>query len=148
MPNIRPIVLCLFEHDNSLLLQEFWHPHHHHFYYRPLGGGIEFGEPASVALRREMREEIRSEISEPELLGVFENLFLFGSDQKHEVVFLYKARLMQEELYQKEAIEVWDSDPPTRAIWMPLENLTSDAVIFYPERLREMIYMVDDLSDL
>ncbi len=139
MSKIRPIALCLFEHENRLLLQELWNAHEKIPYYRPPGGGIEFGEPALEAIRREMREELHSEIEEPQLLGVFENLFTIGPDQKHEVVFLYKSRLLKTELYQKEEVWIWDGDPPTRAIWAPLEDLKAGALLFYPEYLRGLI---------
>ncbi len=64
MPDqIRPLALCLFRNSGRILVFEGYDPLKQQTFYRPLGGGIEFGERAEDAVRREIREEIRAEIA-------------------------------------------------------------------------------------
>ncbi|MCA9941424.1 MAG: NUDIX domain-containing protein, partial [Anaerolineales bacterium] len=58
---IRPLVICLFRHKNHILVMEGYDPVKQQTFYRPLGGGIEFGEHSAIALRRELREELGAE---------------------------------------------------------------------------------------
>ena len=53
---IRPIALCLITHKGRLLVFEGSSPEQGSF-FRPLGGGIEFGERAAEAAVREMQED-------------------------------------------------------------------------------------------
>ena len=56
--HIRPIALCVIRHDDAVFVFEGYDPLKDQTFYRPLGGGIEFGETSEQAIRREMREEI------------------------------------------------------------------------------------------
>ncbi|MDW3844990.1 NUDIX domain-containing protein [Micromonospora sp. BRA006-A] len=57
-----------------------------------MGGGIDFGETAEAAVRRELREELDVDLLDVRLLGVLENLFhAFGRDG-HEIVFVFDCR--------------------------------------------------------
>lgn len=136
MSKIRPIAICLIEHGEKLLLQEFWHDLEQYFYFRPPGGGIEFGEHSVEALRREMREELRSEITEPVFVTLIENIFHIGPSPKHEIVFVYKASLTDQALYDREEIWIWDGDPPTRAVWVEKSRIESGEIPLFPLLLR------------
>jgi len=75
MSSIRPVALCLVEHEGKFLLQDSDYAGIR--LLRPPGGGIDFGEHAAEAVRREMQEEIGCDIREIELLAVLENPFKF-----------------------------------------------------------------------
>lgn len=76
---IRPLALVLFRRDDgAILVAPGFDPVKQQRFYRPLGGGIEFGERAEDALRREIQEEIGAELRAPRLLGVLENTFERG----------------------------------------------------------------------
>jgi hypothetical protein len=47
---IRPIAICVFRHQNRILVIEAYDHIKNEKYYRPLGGGIEFGEYSSIAI--------------------------------------------------------------------------------------------------
>ncbi len=133
---MRAIVLCLLEHQGRLLLQEFWHEHHRCHFYRPPGGGIERGERSLDAVRREMREELDTEIRQPRLLRVLENIFEYGGEIKHEIVFLYQAGLADERLTASPVVELVDNTIPFRAVWQPLSGIVRNEILLYPEELR------------
>lgn len=43
MNQIRPIAICLFSHDDKILVSEEHDLSRKQTFYRPLGGGIEIG---------------------------------------------------------------------------------------------------------
>lgn len=52
MPRIRPIAICLLRHEGKILVFEGWDRAERRAFYRPLGGGIEFGETGQHAVQR------------------------------------------------------------------------------------------------
>lgn len=135
---MRPVSFCLLEHNDRLLLQEFWHEFDHYHFYRPPGGGIEHGERAAEAMRRELREELDAEVSEPEFITVLENIFEYGGDTKHEIVFLYRARVLEERVTSAPEVTLIDTIAH-RAVWVPLERLVREDIILYPVELRKRL---------
>lgn len=136
---IRPIALGFYEHDGKILMQQYWHEHDERHFFRPPGGGIEHGEPAAVAMRREAHEELSAEISEPMLLAVFENLFEYGGEKKHEIVFLFRAQLLDAQLLAQDEFTMDDNGFAFRAVWLPRREILTGQHLIYPVRLREML---------
>lgn len=136
---MRAIALCLLQHNDRLLLQEFWHEFEQYTYYRPPGGGIEHGERAEQAVRREMREELDTELEDVRLLEVFENLFRYGERQHHEIVFLFEARLVGERLLANDRIAINENGNLRTGVWMPIPRLRRQEVVLYPEALRNRL---------
>ena len=79
MSRIRPIAICLFRYENKILVAEGKDPIKDQTFYRPLGGGIEFGERSEETIRREIREELNEEVTALRYLGTLENIFVFGA---------------------------------------------------------------------
>jgi ADP-ribose pyrophosphatase YjhB (NUDIX family) len=75
-------------------------------FYSPPGGGVEFGERAVDAARRELREELAAEVCGLTLLGVLENIFTFEGQPGHEIVFVFEARFADAALYERE-VSAW-----------------------------------------
>lgn len=139
---MRAVALCLLEHQGRLLLQEFWHEHDGYHYYRPPGGGIEHGERAGEAVRREMLEELGTEISDPELIDVLENIFEYGGETKHEIVFLFRAQILDERITGVPELQLMDNNYNFRAVWKPLEELIRQDVVLYPVALRGQLEVI------
>lgn len=73
-------------------------------YYLP-GGHIEFAEPASIALKRELLEEAGQPIHVGPLLLTTENTFNDGKQDHHEINLLFHAELADSELFHVEQLE-------------------------------------------
>ncbi len=57
---------------------------------RPLGGSVEFGEPAREAVLREFREELGIEVATVGEPLVLENLYVHEGATGHEIVFVFE----------------------------------------------------------
>ena len=62
------------------------------YYFLP-GGHVEFGESAEYALKREMKEELGTSVSSLRSIGIVENRFGVGKNERHEINFVYEVRL-------------------------------------------------------
>ena len=83
---IRAIVICVFTKNDTILVCEGYDELKQEYYYRPIGGGIEFGETSKEALIREVQEEINAKIEHVKYLGTIENIFTYNGMPGHEMV--------------------------------------------------------------
>jgi len=140
MHRIRPTAICLFLNQGRFLVSEQYQADGSRF-YRPVGGGIEFGESSKGALRREIREELGVEIVAPRLLGVIENRFTHEGEMGHEIVFVYDARFADARLYDRETLAGYDDaiDAQFGAVWLPLRALDEWPYPIYPQGLNDLV---------
>lgn len=71
--------------------------------WRPLGGGIEFGETAEAAVLREFHEELQARARVLRRIGIIENLFEHHDAQGHEIVFAFELALEDAGIAKKES---------------------------------------------
>ena len=83
---IRPLAICVFHRNGRIIVNKSYDPVKHETFYRPLGGGIEFGETSAQAVEREIEEEIGAKVTKLQLLGTLENIFTYLGDPGHEIV--------------------------------------------------------------
>lgn len=88
---IRASAFCFVQEEDRLLFARFIDPDDGSHYYRPLGGGIKFGETGEQAVRRELREELGVELAAVRFIGFFENLFEMRNEQYHELCLVFVA---------------------------------------------------------
>lgn len=131
--SIRPIVLAVIWRGDALLVFEARDDVKDETFYRPLGGGVEFGESSTEALKREFAEELDAEIVVKDRLGVLENVFTWQGRPGHEIAFLYEAAFVDASRYQREEMKILD-DPAT-ARWVPLADFRDGGKILYPRGL-------------
>lgn len=110
MSAIRFLAICVFRQGSRILVAEGFDAAKGESFFRPLGGAVEFGEFAGDAIRREIREELAAEISDPKQLGVLENLFTYQGQPCHEIVFVFDARFIDQRLYQVDSLHIQEED--------------------------------------
>jgi len=128
---IRPIVLGLAIKNNKLLVSEGYDDIKNQTFYRCLGGGIEFLEKSTDALKREFLEETNINIIIGNFLGVSENIFTYKGKNAHELVLYYEISLSDED-YKDEYI-VNDDHGQCKATWIDIDDFKNGNKILYPE---------------
>ena len=110
-------------------------------FYRFPGGGIDFGETAAEAIRREMREEYDLDVTVGPLWIVNENIFVDRDLSGHEVSLIHTGELNQaivDELRHKEHADVklvwrspaaWATRPVYPAGIEPYLRAPADAIV-------------------
>jgi ADP-ribose pyrophosphatase YjhB (NUDIX family) len=139
---IRPLAICVFRNGDRILVGEGYDPVKQETFYRPLGGGIEFGEHTEETIQREVREEIDAEVASLRYLFTLENIFTFNGELGHEIVLVYNGRLVDAALYAQETIEGQEFDgfrqSLLKAVWMQIKEFGPGAPL-YPDGLLEFL---------
>jgi len=141
MNQIRPLAICVFRDNNRILVMEGYEPVRKETFYRPLGGGIEFGEYSEDAVRREISEEINAEVSDLKYLGTLENIFTLNGELGHEIVQVYDGVLKDSVLYEQAVIAGHEADIEAsfNTVWKSLDEFGEGGLILYPDGLKEML---------
>jgi 8-oxo-dGTP pyrophosphatase MutT (NUDIX family) len=138
-PRIRHIAICVFSHQCKILVNAFPDAVKQQTLFRPLGGGIEFGEHSADAIVREIREELDLPIHDVRLLGTLESLFTYLGKPGHEFVQVYDAQFSDPRVYDQCDLEGHESNGDRiQAQWRDSESLRRDGVLV-PEGLHEML---------
>jgi 8-oxo-dGTP pyrophosphatase MutT (NUDIX family) len=136
---IRSLAICLLRQGDRLLLHEGVDTVKGIRFGRPLGGGIEFGEHSRDAVVREISEELGAEITDVELLGIMESIYVYEGEPGHEIVFVYSGRFVDESLYQRESLTVTEGKRQFEAYWRSPQDLQEQSILLVPEGLEEML---------
>lgn len=119
--------------DGKLLVSECYDSKKDYYFYRCLGGGIEFQETSSDALKREFMEEIGIDINITEYLGIAENIFVYEGKKGHEIVFFYKIDI-PDNLYKNKYVQDEDGEIG-EAVWIDIEEFKNGSKIIYPKEI-------------
>lgn len=130
---IRPIVLGIAIKDNKLLVSEGFDKIKKQTFYRCLGGGIEFLEKSSDALKREFKEEIGADITIKDFLGISENIFTYQGKKAHELIFFYSIELSNNDY--KEEYHIIEEDDCGIAKWINIDEFKNKTKILYPNEI-------------
>lgn len=136
---IRPLALGIFRQGERILVAEGYDPLKRAYFYRPLGGGIEFGEFGQQALIREVQEELGAEITNLRYLGLSENIFTYNGEAGHELVLLFVADFVDPAFYAQEEVEAHEDDGAVfKAVWKPLTEFQQGTPL-YPTGLLDLL---------
>lgn len=139
---IRPVALAVIKRGSDLLVFQAVEHATQETFYRPLGGGIEFGETAEAALRRELREELAAELTDVRLMDVLENIFQLNGRAGHEIVFVFAADLVDRTFYDRDHLgTVLDGTEPVS--WQPLASFVAKEARLYPATLPRLLGIAD-----
>jgi ADP-ribose pyrophosphatase YjhB (NUDIX family) len=133
--HIRAIALGLVRRGDALLMSAVRDDHGTLKGWRSPGGGIELGERATEALRRELMEELGQAIAEPRLLAVMENIYQHHGVLGHEVAFVFEAAFADPAAYRREAFEYVDGGMPCEAVWIDVARLRARPTPLFPAGL-------------
>lgn len=142
MSHIRPIAICLFRRGDKILVSEGYDPIKDERFYRPLGGGIEFGEYSRETICRELVEELNAEVDANTLryLGTVENIFVFNGTPGHEIVLVYDGELKEQAAYEQKLILGREANgEEVQAVWKRLDEFRAGKAILYPTGLVELL---------
>jgi len=105
-------------------------------FYRPLGGGVEFGEHGEDALRREFREELGVSLETVSFLDTYEDVFTAEGKTHHELWRCYEADIVEDWPYEEESFAGYESDgEEIDCVWKPIAKLgpeDGEGETFYP----------------
>ena len=136
---IRALALCLFSHRGRILVNEAHDPVKEFTYCRPIGGGIEFGERAADAIKREILEELGASIQNVRYVGTLENIFMYLGRPEHEIVLVFDGEFQDKGMYERQFLEGNESDgQPFKAEWRELSSFGT-TVQLVPEGLTELV---------
>jgi 8-oxo-dGTP pyrophosphatase MutT (NUDIX family) len=141
MPHIRALAICIFSNNGKILVFEGYDPQKKERFYRPLGGGIEFGEYSTEAICREIMEEISAEVRDLVYLGTLENIFIFDGKPGHEIVQVYDGALAESSLYEQVVMPGYEDDMKQmiKVLWKSLDEFGPGKSILYPDGLLELL---------
>lgn len=121
MPSIRNLALGLPLRAGHVLASHGFDQVTGDRFYRAIGGGIEFGESAESAVRREFLEELGTELARVRLLGVLENFFEWEGNPGHEIVHVFEVSSDYTDglplSAQLMVLDTWDE-----VSWIPFES--------------------------
>ncbi len=132
---IRPIAIGLAVREGTLLCAAVTRDDGTVTGWRPLGGGIKFGEQAADALVREFREELGARVLIERQVCVLENFFEHQGANGHELVFVFALALEDPGQAQAEAFLLDDEGFRAEARWIPLNRFRSGELRLLPEGL-------------
>lgn len=137
--DVRAVAVGVARRGDEVLLSRLRDPGADEWFYRPVGGGIEFGEMSEETLAREFDEELDATVEDYELVDVLERTFEFDGNPGHEIWFLYEVSLAESWPYERDAFEGREPehDETFRVEWLPIDALDGETV--YPEELASLL---------
>ncbi|MGI9219648.1 MAG: NUDIX hydrolase [Woeseiaceae bacterium] len=139
VPRIRPLAIGLLERDNAYLVTEVCDDAGSVKGWRPLGGGIEFGETAKDAVRREFEEEIALDVTCQQLVAVLENIYEHEGHAGHEIVFVYAASPVDKSTPLEDRYKIVEGTMSASAVWKTFEAMQSEPGDIYPVGLADYL---------
>ena len=137
---IRVITICIIRKGDTIFVFEDVDKITNETFYRPLGGGIEYGEYSYDALEREFLEEINVKLLNLRYIQTLENIFICDGETGHEIVIVYEGEFADKTFYNKDVVILTeDNGEKLKAMWMPLADFRARKFPLYPDGLLELL---------
>ncbi|MGB7338918.1 MAG: NUDIX domain-containing protein [Phototrophicaceae bacterium] len=141
---IRPLALCVFRREDQVFVSQGYDAVKDHYFYRPIGGGIEFGETAIEAVQREVMEEINAVVTDLVYLGTLENIFTYEGLAGHEICLILDGRFADDARNQDDYTVIGTDDDEIlyTAFWKPLSFFVEGHAPLYPQGLLDLLLKI------
>jgi len=136
--DVRPVALAVVRRrGGEILLAEHYDPTEAYTFYRPIGGGIEFGEHSRDAVRREFREELEVELTDVREVGTYERTFSFDGTDGHEIWRLYEGDIVENWPYELDRFQAEEPEhgETFEVVWKEPDAFTERDEVLYPPDL-------------
>jgi 8-oxo-dGTP pyrophosphatase MutT (NUDIX family) len=146
---VRPIAVALIYRGTDILVARYEGDGDDSVpFYRPVGGGIEVGEYAREAVRREVKEELGLSIRPQGRRGVLENVFTYRGEQAHEIVFVVEAEFATDAPYEQDHFVAregsqGESTRKQPVTWVPTHRFIDGDAVLYPSGLDDLLDRAD-----
>jgi len=105
-------------------------------YYRPVGGNVEFGELAIDTVRREVMEELNTEVEVTGLPMIVENRFTCDGVEGHEIDYFYPCKFKDEYFFEQRTHQLIEADGSNwEAMWIPITDRLNGSLRLVPDAL-------------
>jgi 8-oxo-dGTP pyrophosphatase MutT (NUDIX family) len=126
--------ICLITNGEKVLAGKFRDDSKNQDFYRVLGGSLNFGETSEQGVKREIKEEIGCNIENLEFVDIVESIFTYNGKKGHQIMFLYRGDLSDENIYKKNIIHVVDPEGyEFDAEWVFIKDILENRAILYPQ---------------
>lgn len=129
---IKIKAMCVFYKNGKILVSKHFDKVKNEYFYRVLGGGVNFSETSEVGVRREIQEELLSDVENLKLIDVIENIFIFNGEKGHEISFLYTGDLVRKELYLQNTIHIIEDTYEFDVKWVAINDIINGEIPLYP----------------
>lgn len=122
---VRVVAIGLLRHEDRLLVAEVRNDDGSVKGWRPLGGGVEFGETSAETLRREFLEETGFAIDVVGPPTVIENLYEHEGHTGHEIMFVYEITTSDPKAIARDRFVINENSQDVWVEWVAVERFAA-----------------------
>ncbi len=129
---VEKTMCILMDNQSRLLASKGYDKVKNEVFYRLLGGSLNSGEDPEVGIRREIREELNSELDELESLAIVDNPFVYEGQSRRQTIYLFRGKLADKNIENKDTVHIVEEKYKFDAYWIPVKDVLEKKIILYP----------------